>query len=301
MAEEQTQNNVETPSQPAVPAQSGGKKSKGPLVIIIVVIAVLAALGLGFFFLKDAILSAKGLNGQVLNPNCRLNDKDLCKFMSNFKGLENMSAKTESTINGKKNETLTEVQGSDKIHMITTVEGKEEYNIIVIGNTTYTKDYTDNKWWKSTQEETPDTQSKEDWNDAFEESVNNAEDKTTYKKIGKEACGKLTCFKYQVIDPAMTDSTEYIWFDTKKYSLRKTRSEGKDGVVTETTYTYENINITEPSPTKEMTNPAGAYEDLLKNSENTGAALSGLTDEQIKQIEAEAQAAANDLQLELEQ
>lgn len=265
------------------------KKSKTPLIIIAsaIIIAVLGAMSL--FFFKDSIFPAKGLSGQVLNANCKLNDKDLCKFVSNFKGLESMSAKSVTTTEGKKTETVMEIQGTDKSHIVTTVDGKEESSYISISTTTYMKDYSDNKWWKSTVD-TKDTSGSEktDWKAEFEKSVNDSADKTTYKKMSKEACGNLTCFKYQVIDPQNTESTEYIWFDTKNYSLRKTRSESK-GTVIETTFTYDNVNITAPSPTKDMPNPAEVYGNLLNNSTSGSSVTNpyeGMTPEQIEAFRA---------------
>jgi hypothetical protein len=300
------QENIEQNNQPVQeqPAQTPEKKkSKTPIIIIGAAVLAVVLGAVGFFFLKDSIFPAKGLNGQVLSSNCKLNDKDLCKFMSNFKGLENMSAKSTATIEGKKTESTMEIQGEDKSHITSSVDGKEESNYISIGNTTYMKDYTDGKWWKTTVD-TKDTSGSEktDWKGEFEKSINDSADKTTYKKIGKEACGSLTCLKYQVIDPQNTESTEYIWFDTKNYSLRKTRSESK-GSVTETTFTYDGVNITAPSPTKDMTNPEDVYSSLLKNatpSSPSGNPYEGMTQEQIDAFQAnDADAAAgNDIPVE---
>src|SRR3989304_4021058 len=291
MAQENEQQNTETSTESQVeqPIQTAEtKKSKTPLIIILAAILVAILGAVGFFFFKDSIFPAKGLTGQVLNANCKLNDKDLCKFVSNFKGLENMSAKSVTTVDGKKTESIMEIQGTDKSHIVTTVDGKEESNYISIGNTTYMKDYSDNKWWKTTVD-TKDTSegAKTNWNAGIEKSVNESADKTTYKKIGKEACGNLTCLKYQVIDSNNTGSTEYIWFDTKNYALRKTRSESKDTVM-ETTFTYDNVNVTAPSPTKDMTNPADAYNSPLNSTigGSTPNPYEGMTPEQIQQFQA---------------
>ncbi|MDO8507310.1 MAG: hypothetical protein Q7S53_01955 [bacterium] len=287
MAQENEQQGAEqVQSQPAQNQTAAAKKSKASLIIIIVVVLV-AILGLvGFFFLKDSIFPAKGLSGQVLSTNCKLNDKDLCRFTDSFKGLDNMSAKSVTTINGKITESTIEIQGSDKSHIKSSVAGKEESDYISIGNTTYMKDYSDNKWWKTTVD-TKDASGveKTDWKAEFEKSVNDSADKTTYKKIGKEACGNLTCLKYQVIDPNNKETTEYMWFDTKNYALRKVRSESAD-TVTETTFSYGKVNITEPSPVKEMTNPADAYNSFLNSSATSGAASEGLTPEQIQALQS---------------
>jgi hypothetical protein len=289
MAQENEKQGVEqAQKQPVKPQVVDKKKSKTPLIIVIAVFFIALAGLAGVFFLKDSIFPARGLSGQVLSTNCKLNDKDLCRFLNSFKGLDSMSAKSVTTINGKKTESTMEIQGNDKSHITSSVDGQEESNYIAIGNTTYMKDYTDNKWWKTTVDtkDTAETE-KTDWKAEFEKSVNDSADKTTYKKIGKEACGKLTCLKYQVIDPNNKETTEYIWFDTKNYALRKVRSEAKD-TVTETTFSYDKINIIAPSPTKEMTSPEDAYDSFLKSSAGSGAVTDGLTPEQIQEIQSSA-------------
>jgi len=261
---------------------AGNKKSKAPIIIIIAVVLA-TALAIVGFFLKDSIMPLKGINGQPLSSNCRFNDKDLCRFMNNFKGLENMSVSSSTMVNGKKTESTMEIQGTDKSHITTTVDGKEESNYISISNTTYMKDYSDNKWWKTTTDVKNNEGGNIDWKAEFEKSVNDSQDKTTYKKISKEACGKLTCLKYQVIDPNNTEVTQYMWFDTKEYLLRKTRDEAK-GVVTEATFSYDKENIQEPSPVKEL-KEEDAYKAFLDDAASGASGSQGLTPEQLQQLQ----------------
>ncbi|MCL5784385.1 MAG: hypothetical protein M1142_03465 [Patescibacteria group bacterium] len=220
-------------------------------IVIIAVVALVAAVG-GYFVLgKGGGGSVPGLPGGIgLNPNCKYNDPDLCKFINNFKDLKTYSIKSTTTAKSQpKMENLLELSGDDKFHMVTSENAKENYNVITIGDTTYTKDYSDNKWWKQVapkqKEENTKIKDEVDVKDTVEE------DKTTYKKIGMEACGSLQCFKYQVISPDMTDITEYIFFDNNQYMLRKTREEVKDGTVSEADYAYSGVNIQVPSPVKE--------------------------------------------------
>lgn len=224
------------------------QKGLAPIAIIIVV--VLAAVG-GYFLLNKSGGSVGLPGGVALNSNCKYNDPDLCKFINNFKLTNSYSAKSITTDkSGAKTQSTFESVGDNKTHMLLSQNGKENYNVITITDTTYTKDYTDNKWWK--QKQPKEEKKVENQSNPVEEiTKSETEDKTTYKKIGMEACGSMQCFKYQIIDPANTDTTEYIWFDNSQYMLRRERGESKDGTITETALSYNGVSINEPSPTKD--------------------------------------------------
>jgi hypothetical protein len=96
------------------------------------------------------------------------------------------------------------------------------------------------------------TDIKPDFSDDHATNTVEQASKTTYKSLGQEACAKLTCYKYKVIDSSAPDDNEFIWFDTKDYQLRKLRHEDKDGGVSEQTYSYDKISIVVPSPVKEL-------------------------------------------------
>jgi len=243
------------------------KKGLAPIVIILVVVAA-AVIGVGFVMMqksgKTGLPAVSLLGGMGLNPNCKYNDPDLCKFFNKmmagdmFKnGFSGTSTTTDKS--GKKMVSKFESEGTDKTHMMTTENGKETFNFIKIGNASYTKDYSDGKWTKTAVEGTKATTTQtqgfnaNDIKDMFNEQKTQ-EDKTTYKKIGKEACGLYTCFKYQVINPDMAGTTEYIFFDDNSYTMRKTETVSGDGMVSDFEFDYSPVSITEPSPIK--TNPA---------------------------------------------
>lgn len=177
-------------------------------------------------------------------------------FMKNgFAGTSTMTDKS-----GKKTVSRFESQGADKTHMMTTENGKETFNFIQIGNATYMKDYSDSKWLKTVTEATkPEGKQTSGFNaDEIKKMFNKEkqeEDKTTYKKIGKEKCGQYNCFKYQVMNPAvMVDITEYIFFDDSSYTMRKTQTVSQNGTVTEFEFDYNPVSISEPSPLKTLPN-----------------------------------------------
>lgn len=251
-----------------------------PIAIIVAVVLIAAAAG-GYFLINKGGggISIPGAPGLTLNPNCKYNDPDLCKFINNFKITNSYSARSTITDkSGKKFETTFEGIGEDKSHIVYSENGKENYNVITIGDTTYTKDYTDQKWWKQKQPKAEkQLQENIDLKSEIKKTEETPEDKTTYKKIGVEACGSRQCFKYQVIDPNNTDTTEYIWFDNSEYLLRKERSESKDGTVTDTEINYSGVNINAPSPTKD----AKPDQVILP----TGGTVPGMTEEQAKELQ----------------
>lgn len=260
---------------------------KGLAPVAIIAIVVVVALVGGYFLLNKGggTPSIPGVPAIGLNPNCKFNDPDLCKFINNFKQTKDYSVKsTTSDKSGMKMEMTFEGSGDDKSHMMNSENGKESYNVITIGDTTYTKDYSDNKWWKQVSAKA----SPEAGND-FKSEIDKSdqpEDKTTYKKIGMEACESMQCFKYQVIDPTSSDTTQYIWFDNRDYQLRKMRVEGKDGSVTESVFAYSGVNISAPSPTKDA-----KPDQVILPGGGVSSGAGGLTPQQIQDMEKMSQQA----------
>lgn len=239
------------------------KAEKGKIsgVAIIVIAVVVLAVGGGIFFLsKNGSGSGSpltALQGATLNPNCELKDPELCKFINNWKVMKNYSMSSVTTdSSGAKSESLYEIAGDDSLRMLAKEKGKDIMEMITIGKTTYTKDYTDNKWWKHTYEETNEETNNELTKEITEttsfDDTKAVEDKTEYKAMGKEACGNLNCFKYQIVTPG-DNSTQLIWFDDREYLLRKQSSIDEEGNVFEGTFTYNNVSISAPSPVKEGT------------------------------------------------
>jgi hypothetical protein len=177
------------------------------------------------------------------------NDKDLCKFLSSWNINKKFKTETTSTTDGK---TTTSALAVDGDNSSIKLSGDVSMEVITIGDTTYTKAGT--TWWKQTAKKAePQTPvSKDDF--AYSEPKEDSPEKdlTKYEKIGKEACGNLTCFKYKVVDPKDTDTTQHIWFDTKDYLIRKTLTESKDGSKSESVFSYDNVSVTVPSPVKEL-------------------------------------------------
>jgi hypothetical protein len=229
-------------------------KISGKAIIGIAVLVIVVAGG-AFFFAKSNGSSSSPLNGLVkapLNANCELKDPDLCKFYNNWQNVKDYSiTSTSKDKTGESGDSVFEISGENS-HMLVKQNGKDAMEIINIDKTTYTKDYTDNKWWKHTYEPDKNNDLTKDITDKtkFDESKA-VEDKTTYKSLGKEACGDLQCFKYQMVSPDDAGSTELIWFDDRDYLLRKQSSTDKEGNTSESVFAYNGVHIAVPAPVKE--------------------------------------------------
>jgi outer membrane lipoprotein-sorting protein len=258
-------------------------------VIEIVIIAVIV-LGVGGFIawrVMDAQqkqTSTTNNNQPLANVPCNLSDKDLCKFFTSWKASGQYKVTSTQTTDGQT--TTSTYEASDnakKYHMTTTVNGAA-YEIIGIDSVLYTK-AADGTWWKQQTPKAQDDTVKSNYNYDFKEPTTDspqpAAKEPTYTKLGKEACGSSTCFKYQVNDPSSPNDKQFIWFDDKDYQMRHFRTESADGSISDQIFAYSSVNITAPSPTKDlgpnqyvvpgqsepMTVPSA---DDLKNLYNTG-------------------------------
>jgi hypothetical protein len=176
-------------------------------------------------------------------------DKDLCRFFSSsWKESRNYKV-TDTDIVGDSTITVFEADGNNYHEVVT---GEHNYEEISIDQTTiYTK--AGDVWYKETIDEPiqdPIVFNREHLVDPDVENPSR-EHKVTYNFLGKEACGTLTCFKYEVVDYYTQNGKRWIWFDDKEYQLRKSRQETTNGVG-EKVFAYENISVSVPSPVKEL-------------------------------------------------
>lgn len=232
------------------------KKERGIAHIgIILVVLVLAAAGfVGWWVWKnndgsDSTVD-KSIRDAIKNAKCDYDDKDLCKFFTGWEAQGSYEYRATATQDGKASKTTVKTQGKDKFYM--KLEGEVAYEIIQIGNVLYTK-AADGTWWKQTLPENQANTYKDNGETTFTQpdSEESEAAKITYKKIGKEKCGELTCFKYQVVDPSDTKTTTYLWFDDKDYQLRRMQT-SNETYSFDSTYSYNKVTVSEPSPVKDL-------------------------------------------------
>src|SRR3989344_1313082 len=188
----------------------------------------------------------------------QVNDETFCKFAGVFANAGDY--KVSVTSNDQSGASTIELASDSKGNssMVVTQGGQEQGNIVLFNGVTYLKDPTDGQWFKFSSTDT----NKPEVLDLKKEIAKgdfkgDAGQTLQYKQIGTEACGNLTCFKYQVIDPQKPNEEGFLWFDTKDYLLRRVTAKS-NGSTTDMNLTYTKVSISEPSPTKDLpsANPA---------------------------------------------
>jgi outer membrane lipoprotein-sorting protein len=242
------------------------------LMLILVVVVLLGVGGAGYYVWNKNKDEKSGSNpsqtasSKVVEDECKkaIDDKDFCKFASSVNFNQDYKTVITST-SAEGNSVMTLQSDSDgNTSANTTVNGEEVAAYVMLDDTSYTKDLTDGSWFKFTNETSEDINVSDDLDLDFEEDTSTPEvDKTEYKKIGKEACGNDTCFKYQIIDPEAPTDEQFVWFDDKDYQLRRFSFKNSEGT-SDMTYSYENVTITAPSPTKEMPSAEGMSQAELE-------------------------------------
>ena len=131
------------PSEISAPAPS----RKG-LLVLVIVLAVAAIATAAYFLLLRGGGAKTSLLSRVapLSDQCKYNEPDLCKFINNWKKIKYFTATLTSTFEGKPIKHIIKSVGDDRSQIISVQGENEDMNIISIGNDTYAKDYTDNKW-----------------------------------------------------------------------------------------------------------------------------------------------------------
>lgn len=169
-------------------------------------------------------------------------DNDLCKFASDSTSLEKQAyqATVNETQAGQSSTITLKNDGNGNTELSGTGNGAT-FNSIELSGVTYVE--TSGTWYKYPSGQSAPTT---DPTSTMDIGVGSAG--ITYKKLGTEACGSLTCFKYQVSGTVTGGGTQYVWFDNKDYKLREWSATDASGNTTDMKVTYQAINITAPSP-----------------------------------------------------
>ncbi len=240
-------------------SKSTGRGFANALILILAVVVALGGAGYYVFSKqKNLTTETSQASRDELEAACKkeLADEIFCKFASNWSLDEDyQSIMTSSDTDGIVITTF-ENQGQDRSKVTSSKNGVEVSAFISIGNTAYVKDLGDNSWFKYSSDAPISEDLGEGLNFDFT-SVGEENDPTQYTQIGKDACGLLTCFKYEITDPNDPSAGTTIWFDDADYKLRRMLSATTDAT-TELSFSYGGVSIEEPTPIKE----ARDYEDM---------------------------------------
>lgn len=227
------------------------------VTVIVVVLAVIGYAGYKVSNKNSAKSSSTGTTAAVNNSaaeascNKEISDKTFCKFVSHFTlttsykatitstDSSGMVSKIEMSNDSKSNTSLVSKDGN----------GKETSAFITLDGASYIKNESDGSWTKygsstSSSDTKPTSDIKVDTNDITEKGT------LSYKNLGTEKCGSLTCYKYQVVDSTNAGTTQYMWFDNKNYLMQRWYNKDSSGTM-DMSFSYQSVNITAPSPVKE--------------------------------------------------
>jgi len=264
-------------------AQTSSPKSpasKLPIFFLLLTVALLVA---GGYYVYTTFQGGPSLSspldiakqvasgGNVMMPKVSENDfKDIDdplirKHLAAQINIGKYRIRSTSSGMGDGSEQLMEfmMKGSD-VHyrMNQKTSGKDTLDMIVIGDTTYLKDYKDSSWWKQKDKPVEEGKIVADEEEKFKPQDLKEEytkPNTTYKSLGEEACGSLTCHKYQELDGSNKEANRTFWFDTKELLLRKEVNGFGEFSATQQ-YSYDNLNLGAPSPTKNVPEGKSIYD-----------------------------------------
>ncbi|MCX6731250.1 MAG: hypothetical protein NTZ55_05360 [Candidatus Roizmanbacteria bacterium] len=239
---------------------------------LVPVIGILLILGVGGFIyfqqkssppVSPEIKKAQ----QEVMANCKY-DPDFCKYAAN--GIVAMSGgytmTSESSYEGKKSKMVMKADGKENMESTTFTDGKEEGSFITLNKITYMKGPNEKEWTEfppskdETGKPTANLFDFEGLKKELGDVTKEVADTLVVKKVGTEACGKLTCTVFEMTEK-VTNSTTKIWVDTREYRARKMETTSKMGVST-MTFEYGPVTITAPSPVKKMP----AFDSTLKDA-----------------------------------
>ncbi len=179
-------------------------------------------------------------------------DANLCKFAAHA-NVDKMAYKATLTVTNDQGVSNMALESDGKGNTSSTLTGNgQAINTVMLNGASYMQMTAGGVWYEyPSGSNTPDT------------SANPASGMNlvlgagiTYKPLGTEACGSLTCFKYQVTDTATPKVTQTAWFDNQHYLLREWKAVSTD--TTEGTVdmqlTYpSSVTISKPSPVQPFT------------------------------------------------
>lgn len=240
------------------------QRGVAPLVIVLAVVLVAAVAGGGYYVMQknkdsksNANMSAEDKAASAaISAACEkeVGDKDFCKYASNMSALYSYNEAYTSVTTGSYGDTqmnsTTKSDGKGNVH-ITTVTADGTSESITLNGTTYTKASNQTVWYRiPSSNPTEDTNANDEPAFDFDEPDTSGP-KTIYKNLGTEACGDLTCIKYQTYSEDSPSDTWTVWFDTKDYKTRKMEI-ASDGFTSTNVFTYGPVTISEPSPVEDM-------------------------------------------------
>jgi hypothetical protein len=264
-----------------------------PKKIIGLLLAVLLLGMIAFFYIRSQKpASEQQAAVKEMLAECKY-DADFCRYMAAQAKMMETGVVITSTsqIEGVKATSEMRMDKKGNFSSDNYMGGELQASMVVFEDVTYMKDLRDGAWYTFTSTNPDqDTQEEFDIKNTYEYDEN-----MTITKVGQEACGELTCDKYEIVQvlPSVEAQAEkmpadegkyYLYIDTKEHLARKIEMTFAAGSsVME--YRYEAVNIAKPSPIKEMpTFTMPAADEGADADGDAGAAGEMPSQEEIEQM-----------------
>lgn len=242
-------------------------KSRGAinLVTALVVAVVLAVVGFAawkVFTGKDSGTGGVAMTAadKKVEKDCNVQydnkDQDFCRFASHRSTNLAYEAVVVSRSAGSVTTTKISTDGPGNSVLSVSMSDKEVSSLVLVDGVSYRKNYSDGSWQKLDPGDPGNLKinSKNPASDMkiyTEDDTTSKDQRLTYVAVGKEACGKLTCFKYEIKDPSNSANRQFIWFDDKDYRLARWQAQdGNSATSSNAAYSYRDITINVPSPVR---------------------------------------------------
>lgn len=224
--------------------ESAPHKKQKPLYLIFLMCSVLLlVIVIGLFLLKSSTTSEKIASAAACDY-----DRHVCQFLQKlhdpdqFYAMPLTATISVSTMNKPTGQVMLAADTNNNVYVTSSESGKIQAELLVIGDALYKK--TASGTWQ--QQEGADSQAFLQFRQKALNEANIRGKTTTYTALGKENCGLLTCFKYQITAPSLGSAKVYVFFDTTMYLLRKIIHQAQN-TTTETTFAYTPLTITPPT------------------------------------------------------
>jgi len=244
------------------------------IVIVVVVLAAIGFVGWKVYSNKNGGSTKNSASSGAPAPSAndkavasaaetaclnKYHDKDLCKFVAAQEAapFEKTPLKMTmtGTTSGQPGTFVLEQDGKGNNSLAMTGSGQTT-NMITLNGQVYTQTAAGGPWItygtgsSSTAQSSPASSLTD-----FLSSLST----TSFTKLGKEACGPLTCFKYQITDSTTPGATQYVWFDTGQHLMRQYYEAGVGGSSDSMTMTiaYQKVTINKPSPVQDLSTSTG--------------------------------------------
>lgn len=228
----------------------------GMVLLVVVVLAIIGFAGYTVFSKSGAGSKAstttthttEHTEAAAADQGCltTYKDENLCKFAAKGGALEKLPFKATATVTGGDDAgnftLLNDGKGNTSVDMS---GGGIMLSAVTYGGHSYIKNG-QGSWTDYGTDTDSQTNPAKDMNLVLGSGL-------TYTPLGKESCGSLTCFKYDLKDASTPNDQQTVWFDTKSYLARqwKVVSTDDDGMVSTTVMTINypgSVRVSKPSP-----------------------------------------------------